>query len=86
MTDQSEEITNPAQERYCIHYRAQPPGNYYTGTEYVAALERLRGNAAMRAASNVEAFFWRDAAVINVWLCHECANVVGLETGPAYRS
>ena len=86
MTDQSEEITNPAQERYCIHHRAQPPGNYYTGTEYVAALERLKGNAAMKAASNVEAFFWRDAAVINVWLCHGCADVVGLETGPAYRS
>ena len=86
MTDQSEEIANRAQERYCVHYRAQQAGSYYTGTEYVAALQRLRGNAAMKAASNVEAFFWRDAAVINVWLCHECADVVGLKTGTASPS
>lgn len=83
MTQQGEEILNAAQERHCIHYRAQPPGNYYSGTEYVAALQRLKGNAAMRAARNVEAFFWRDASAIKVWLCHQCAAIAELRTNPA---
>ena len=83
MTQQGEEIANAAQERHCIHYREQATGSYYSGKEYVDALQRLKGNAAMKAASKVEAFFWRDASVIKVWLCHQCAGAVALRTAPA---
>jgi hypothetical protein len=86
MTQQNTEKASAPQERYCLHYRTRPPGNYYKGTEYVAALERLKGDAAMKVARNVEAFFWRDASAIKVWLCHGCADVVGLETDPAYQA
>lgn len=83
MTQQVEEMGNAAQERHCIHYREQATGNCYSGTEYVEALQRLKGSAAMKAASNVEAFFWRDASMIKVWLCQQCASVMSLKTSRA---
>jgi hypothetical protein len=70
-----------ARERFCIHYRTQPPGAYYGGIEYVAALQRLKADAAMRAAGNVEAFFWKDAPGVKVWLCHPCAAELALRNG-----
>ncbi len=78
MTDQGEALLKTARERFCKHYRTSPPGTYYSGTEYVTALQRLKVNAAMQAASNVEAFFWKDAPLVNVWLCHECAGTMAL--------
>ncbi len=67
-----------ARERFCIHYRPQTPGSSYNGTEYVAALQRLKADAAVRASGNVEAFFWKDAPGVKVWLCHPCAATLAL--------
>ncbi len=72
------ETTSTAQVRYCIHYRAHPLGAYYSGREYVAALQKLKAKAAMQAAGKVEAFFWQDAPKVQVWLCHDCAVELGL--------
>lgn len=83
MTDQGKESLVAARERFCIHHRKQPPGTSYSGMEYVAALQRLKVAAAMQAASNVEAFFWKDAPGVTVWLCHECAGTLTLRTEPA---
>ena len=60
-------------ERECIHRGEQVQGDYYTGTSYVKALQRLPGTEAMKMASKVGAFFWADAAKTKVWLCRECA-------------
>ena len=82
MTEHGEELLTAARERFCKHYRTQPPGTYYSGTQFVAALQRLKVDAAVLAAGNVEAFFWKDAPLINVWLCHQCAGIVALRTEP----
>jgi hypothetical protein len=82
MTEQIEETRRPALTRFCIHHKAQPPGAYYSGTEYVAALQRLKADAAMTATGNVEAFFWKDAPIVRLWLCHECARALALRAEP----
>lgn len=85
MTEQSEAAQDAEQfrTRYCVHYRAQQPGTFYSGALYVAALQKLKANAAMHAASKVEAFFWKDAPVIQVWLCLDCAVELALLVTPA---
>jgi hypothetical protein len=66
-------------ERECIHRGKQKvEGDYYTGTSYVKALQRLPGTEAMKMASKVGAFFWADAPKTRVWLCTACADEVGL--------
>jgi hypothetical protein len=75
-----------ARERFCIHYGMRPPGAYYGGTEYVAALQRLKADAAMRVTNNVEAFFWQDAPRVKVWLCHACAAALALGNEPTSGS
>ncbi len=77
-TEQGEGPASTAFVRYCIHYRKHPPGAYYGGIEYVAALQKLKASAAMQAVGNVESFFWNDAPKVQVWLCHECAAALGL--------
>lgn len=76
----SEEADNKwtVSERECIHRDKQVEGEYYTGTSYVKAIQRLPGNEAMKMASKVGAFFWADAAKIKVWLCKDCADELGL--------
>jgi len=83
MTQQGEAPQGAAaRERFCIHYRPQTPGSYFSGTGYVAAIQRLKADVAMRAAGNVEAFFWKDAPGVKVWLprmrrhagAQECAS------------
>ena len=80
MMEQEEAITGAARERFCKHHRTHPPGSFYSGTELVAALQILKAEAAVRAAGNVEAFFWNDAPLIKVWLCHDCAGTLALRT------
>ena len=66
-------------ERECIHRgKQQIEGDFYTGTSYVKALQRLPGTEAMKMASKVGAFFWSDAPKTRVWLCTACAAEVGL--------
>lgn len=65
-------------ERECIHRRQGAPGEFYNGESYIASLQRLRSDAAMKLASKVSAFFWSDAPRIRVWLCRDCAREVGL--------
>jgi hypothetical protein len=77
-TEQSMEAESTAFVRSCIHYRTHPPGAYYGGIEYVAALQKLKASAAMQAVNKVESFFWNDAPKVQVWLCHECAAALGL--------
>ena len=77
MSDQAK-MKSIINERECIHRGKQAEGEFYTGLNYVKALQRLSGNAAMVMAGKVGAFFWADAAKIKVWLCHECAQEIGL--------
>jgi hypothetical protein len=65
-------------ERECIHRRQHKEGEFYRGDIYVAALQRLRSDAAMKMASKVGAFFWSDAPHVRVWLCGDCAREVKL--------
>jgi hypothetical protein len=64
--------------RECVHRAAGAPGHFYDGRAYVKQLQRLPSAAAVRAAARVAPFFWADAAHINVWLCHDCAEELGL--------
>ena len=65
-------------ERECVHRRGGADGAFHGGEDYVAALKRLRGHAAVRVAGKVGAFFWSDASRVRVWLCRDCAGEVGL--------
>ena len=65
--------------RECVHRVSGAEGESYRGSVYVKYLQRLRTDAAMRAASKVTPFFWADAAQIVVWLCRDCAVEVGLK-------
>jgi hypothetical protein len=64
--------------RECIHRASGAAGEFYRGSAYVKYLQRLRSEAAMRAAGKVTPFFWADAQQIIIWLCQECAVEVGL--------
>jgi hypothetical protein len=65
-------------DRRCAHFAQGAPTRSLPGEVYLSALQRMRGTDAARAARNVEPFFWADAKVVRVWLCHECAQAVGL--------
>lgn len=65
-------------ERECLHRRQGAKGTFHPGEVYVRSLQRLRSQAALKAARKVEPFFWADASLIKVWLCSECADEVGL--------
>lgn len=68
-------------ERECCHRRQAAQGRVYAGEQFVHALNRLRGEAAMRMARKVEPFFWADAPRLTVWLCEDCALDAGLAAG-----
>lgn len=65
-------------ERKCIHHQKGASGQSYSGADYLRALQRLRGDAALRMARKVPPFFWTDAPHIRVWLCHDCAAEIRL--------
>ncbi|MBC7930860.1 MAG: hypothetical protein H7Z38_09895 [Rubrivivax sp.] len=65
--------------RECVHRASGVDGEFYRGSVYVKYIQRLRTDAAMKAASKVTPFFWADAPQIIVWLCLDCAVEVGLE-------
>jgi hypothetical protein len=65
-------------ERECLHRPSGVPGRFYRGEEFVSALYRLRGEAALKVARKVQPFFWADADLLSVWLCAECASEAGL--------
>ncbi len=69
-------------ERECIHKDEGAAGESYSGVFYVQALQRLPIDSAMQMARKVESFFWADAPHIIVWLCHECANDLGIADMP----
>lgn len=66
-------------ERECIHRAGGAEGDLYRGRAYVERLQRLPSEVAVRFAGNVAPFFWSDAAQIVVWLCDDCAGVLGLK-------
>lgn len=80
MKDQTTEA--PAEETYrereCVHRRAGAEGDFYGGEQFVLALQRMRGEAALAMARKVGAFFWSDAPRVSVWLCHACAREAAL--------
>jgi hypothetical protein len=53
-------------------------GDFYSGEQFVSALQRMRGGAAVMMARKVGAFFWSDAPRVSVWLCHDCAREASL--------
>lgn len=54
---------------------------FYEGMDYVASLQRLRADAALKVAAHVTAFFWSDARQTIVWLCGDCAEQLRLRRG-----
>jgi len=69
-------------ERECIHRDEGVEGAFYNGVFYVQALQRLPVDAAVQVASKVSPFFWADAPLILVWVCHDCAAEIGLTDTP----
>lgn len=65
-------------ERECFHREHDMEGDFYNGTIYVKAIQRLDTVAAMQMASKVSPFFWSDAPQILVWLCRACASELHL--------
>lgn len=65
-------------ERECVHRQTGAAGDFYAGDRFVAALQRMRGAAALALARKVGAFFWADAPRVSVWLCHGCAREASL--------
>ena len=64
--------------RRCVHSRRGAAGTDYGGSQYLAALQRLRATAAVEAARKVDALYWQDAAKVRVLLCADCARELGL--------
>ncbi len=77
MRDQQQDSS--LRERECVHRPYGVPGRFYQGQEFVAALYRLRGEAAVKVARKVQPFFWADADLLSVWLCADCAGEAGLD-------
>jgi hypothetical protein len=71
-----------ALERRCVHCEADADGGLYPGRDYLRALQRHRGDEALRLARHVEPFFWGDADIIRVRLCRSCADELGIEESP----
>jgi len=69
-------------ERECIHQDEGVEGEYYNGVFYLQALQRLSVDNAVEMARKVTPFFWSDAAHVLVWLCHDCAEEVGVAESP----
>ncbi|HZE62568.1 MAG TPA: hypothetical protein VE056_01750 [Pyrinomonadaceae bacterium] len=70
-------------ERECIHRDDDgAEGEFYNGSFYVQALQRLRVDKAVEMSGLVTSFFWADAPHILVWLCHDCADQLGLADTP----
>jgi hypothetical protein len=69
-------------ERECIHREDGVEGEFYNGTFYLQALQRLRIDQAVQIAGKVSSFFWSDAPHIIVWLCHDCAGELRLADTP----
>ena len=67
-----------ALERHCSHCSRESPGEVYTGRDYLSALQRLKGDVAEWQGHKVEPFFWSDADLMHVHLCHECVEHLGL--------
>lgn len=78
MMSEQEDNKWTVNERECIHRGEHVEGDFYTGTSYVNALQRLSGSDAMKMAGKVGAFFWADASKIKVWLCRDCATELDL--------
>jgi hypothetical protein len=53
-------------------------GDFYSGEQFVSALQRMRGGEAVELARKVGAFFWSNAPRVSVWLCQECAREASL--------
>lgn len=64
--------------RRCVHSRRGAAATDYGGTQYLAALQRLRAGAALEAARKVDALYWQDAPKARVLLCADCARELGL--------
>ena len=64
--------------RECVHRKRGAEGEFYNGVTYLQHLQRLRSEAAVKAAANITAFFWADAPHVRVWLCEDCAETLGL--------
>jgi hypothetical protein len=71
-----------ALERRCAHCERDADGGLYPGRAYLRALQRHRGDEAVRLARHVEPFFWGDADIIRVRLCRPCAEELGIEESP----
>jgi hypothetical protein len=71
-------LEQPHRERECVHRRAGAEGDFYGGSQFIRALQRMRGEAALTMAQKVGAFFWSDAPRVSVWLCRDCAREAAL--------
>ena len=76
----------PRRERECVHRQTGASGDFYAGDQFVSALQRMRGGAALALARKVGAFFWADAPRVSVWLCHDCAREASLRRPDAVKA
>lgn len=77
MRDQLQDYA--VRERECLHRPTGRAGTFYSGAQFVSALNSLRGEAGLRMARKVQPFFWSDAPLIRVWLCAECSAEAGMQ-------
>ena len=71
-------------ERECLHREHDAEGDFYNGTIYVKAIQRLNTESAMKMAGKVTPFFWSDAPHIIVWLCRGCATELHLNEASSF--
>ncbi|HKO99709.1 MAG TPA: hypothetical protein VJU86_22215 [Pyrinomonadaceae bacterium] len=71
-------MKNVFRERECIHRDKGAEGEFYKGSFYINALQRLPVDQAMQVAGRVGSFFWADAEHMMVWLCSDCAADLNL--------
>jgi hypothetical protein len=69
-------------ERECVHRDDGADGEFYNGSFYVQALQRLQVDAAVQVAGKISPFFWADAPNILVWLCSQCAGELRMTDTP----
>lgn len=69
-------------ERECVHRDAGAEGEFYNGSLYVQALQRLPGKDAIQIARQIEQFYWADAPNLLIWLCADCAQQLHLNDAP----
>ena len=69
-------------ERECIHRDKGADGDFYHGTIFIKALQRLQSSDAVKMAGKIAPFYWVDAPRVLVWICRSCAAELRVSDAP----